>query len=250
MIHQFPALLVTVPLLCAFLITAGGWIRRGVCFPLALLALSVALVSASVLTWQVFNSGVVEYQLGDWPAPWGIVYHIDHLNALVLVVVSGSALLNLISSHTAIEEEQQDKAPTFYTLYVLSVTGLLGMVVTGDAFNLYVLLEISSLTGYTLIATGHGRAPLASLNYVFLGTIGASFYLLGIGFIYMVTGSLNMADIARLLPAIYSSRAVLAAFILVVTGIWLKAAFFPFMPGCPMLTPMPTLRPPPCWPHS
>ena len=227
MTEQFPALLVTIPLLCACLITAAGWIRRGLCFPLAVLALSVALVSASGLALQVLYEGVVEYRLGGWPAPWGIVYHIDHLNALVLLVVSGSALLNLISSQKAIEEEQKEKAPTFYTLYVLAVTGLLGMVVTGDAFNLYVLLEISSLTGYALIATGHERAPLASLNYVFLGTIGASFYLLGVGFIYMVTGSLNMADIAGLLPDLYSSRAVLAAFVLIVTGVWLKAAFFP-----------------------
>jgi multicomponent Na+:H+ antiporter subunit D len=100
-------------------------------------------------------------------------------------------------------------------------------VVTGDAFNLYVLLEIASLTGYGLIAMGEERAPLATLNYVYMGTIGACFYLLGVGYLYIVTGSLNMADIAGILPALYQSKAVLAAFIICMVGLWLKMALFP-----------------------
>jgi multicomponent Na+:H+ antiporter subunit D len=121
----------------------------------------------------------------------------------------------------------RDRLGAFYTLYVLFVTGLMGIVVTGDAFNLYVLLEIASLTGYGLLAMGEERAPLATLNYVFMGTIGACFYLLGIGYLYIATGSLNMADISRLLPAIYSSKAVLTAFIICFVGVSLKMAFFP-----------------------
>jgi multicomponent Na+:H+ antiporter subunit D len=107
------------------------------------------------------------------------------------------------------------------------VTGLLGIVVTGDAFNLYVLLEIASLTGYGLIAMGDERAPLSTLNYLYMGTIGACFYLLGVGYLYIVTGSLNMADISGLLPALYQSKAVLTAFIICMVGVWLKMAFFP-----------------------
>jgi multicomponent Na+:H+ antiporter subunit D len=107
------------------------------------------------------------------------------------------------------------------------VTGLLGIVVTGDAFNLYVLLEIASLTGYGLLAMGGGRGPLAALNYLYMGTIGACFYLLGIGYLYIVTGSLNMVDIAGILPSLYQSKAVLTAFIICMVGVWLKMAFFP-----------------------
>ncbi len=144
------------------------------------------------------------------------------------MVVSVVALLNLVATKKSVEGEfPKKKTGPFYTLYVLLVTGLLGMVVTGDAFNLYVLLEIASLTGYALIAMGEDRAPLASLNYVYMGTIGACFYLLGVGYLYIVTGSLNMADIATILPSLYHSKAVLAAFIICMVGIWLKMAFFP-----------------------
>jgi multicomponent Na+:H+ antiporter subunit D len=107
------------------------------------------------------------------------------------------------------------------------VTGLLGIVVTGDAFNLYVLLEIAALTGYGLLAMGEDRAPLAALNYLYMGTIGACFYLLGVGYLYIVTGSLNMVDIARILPSLYQSKAVLGAFMICMVGVWLKMAFFP-----------------------
>jgi multicomponent Na+:H+ antiporter subunit D len=101
------------------------------------------------------------------------------------------------------------------------------MTITGDAFNLYVLLEISALTTYGLVAVGQDRALLASFNYIMLGTIGASFYLLGVGHLYIMTGSLNMADLAGILPALYQSPAILVAFILIMVGVWAKMAFFP-----------------------
>jgi len=173
------------------------------------------------------DQGVVLYKLGGWDPPWGIAYYVDHLNGLVLVVVSIVALINLIASKKSIEQEFPEKTGPFYTLYVLMVTGLLGIVVTGDAFNLYVLLEIASLTGYGLLAMGGGRGPLATINYLYMGTIGACFYLLGVGYLYIVTGSLNMVDIAQILPSLYQSKAVLAAFIICMVGVWLKMAFFP-----------------------
>jgi multicomponent Na+:H+ antiporter subunit D len=227
MIDQLPALLVTVPLLCACGVALAGWLRRSLSYPLTVLALLVAAGSAVGMAFQVMSGGPILYKLGGWDPPIGIAYNIDYLNALVLVVVSVAAFLNVISAHKSIENEQQEKAPTFYALYILAVTGLLGMVVTGDAFNLYVLLEIASLSGYALVARGEDRAPLSTLNYLFLGTIGASLYLLGVGFLYMVTGTLNMIDIAERLPALYDSRVVLVAFLLIMVGVWLKAAFFP-----------------------
>ena len=227
MSQQYPALLVIVPLLSAFIIIAAGWINRRLCFPIALTALVVAAYSSVGLLIRVLDEGVIVYRLGGWPPPWGIAYYVDHLNALVLAVVSVVALINLISTQKSIKQEFPEKMGAFYTLYVLMVTGLLGIVVTGDAFNLYVLLEVASLTGYGLIAMGEDRAPLASLNYVYMGTIGACFYLLGVGYLYIVTGSLNMVDIATILPSLYQSKAVLAAFIICMVGLWLKMAFFP-----------------------
>jgi multicomponent Na+:H+ antiporter subunit D len=227
MSEQYPALLVIVPLISAFLISAAGWVNRRLCFPIAVAALSVTVYSSVGLLMRVLDEGVIIYRLGGWPPPFGIAYYVDHLNGLVLVVVAVVALLNLIASKKSIDQEFPEKTGPFYTLYVLMVTGLLGIVVTGDAFNLYVLLEIASLTGYGLIAMGEERAPLATLNYVYMGTIGACFYLLGVGYLYIVTGSLNMADIAGILPALYQSKAVLAAFIICMVGLWLKMALFP-----------------------
>jgi len=115
-----------------------------------------------------------------------------------------------------------------YTIYLLFVTGLLGVTATGDLFNLYVLIEITSLTSYAMVALGdRDRGPLASLNYVFIGVIGASFYLLGVGYLYLKTGSLNMVDVANILSGIQGSSTVLVAFILCMIGIWIKMALFP-----------------------
>ncbi|MBW1739736.1 MAG: monovalent cation/H+ antiporter subunit D family protein [Deltaproteobacteria bacterium] len=228
MSQHYPTLLVTVPLLAAFIISAAGWINKRLCFPFAVATLTVAAYSCVGLLFRVLHEGVVHYRLGGWPPPWGIAYYVDQLNGLVLSVISVSALINLIASKRSIEREFPEKIGPFYTLYVLFVTGMLGITVTGDAFNLYVLLEIGSLTGYALIAMGDkDRAPLASLNYLYMGTIGACFYLLGVGYLYIVTGSLNMVDIASILPGLYQSKAVMTAFIICMVGMWIKMAFFP-----------------------
>ncbi len=224
---QSPVLLVIIPLLAACFISGAGWLRPVWCFPLAVIALSSSLLLSVCLLDHVIVAGPVSYQLGGWPPPWGIYYRVDHLNVLVLAVVSAVGLINLIAARSTVKKEFPEKAGPFYTLYVLFVTGLLGMVVTGDAFNLYVLLEIAAITGYALIAMGKGRAPLASLNYIFMGTIGASFYLLGVGYLYIVTGSLNMEDIAKLLPPLYGSRVVTVAFVIMMIGVWIKMGFFP-----------------------
>ncbi len=227
MSQQYPALLVIVPLLAALVISVAGWVNKRLCFPIAVAALGVATYSSVGLLLRVLDEGVIVYRLGGWPPPMGIAYYVDHLNGLVLTVVSIVALVNLIASKKSIEQEFPQKTGPFYTLYVLQVTGLLGIVVTGDAFNLYVLLEITALTGYGMLAMGEDRAPLAALNYLYMGTIGACFYLLGVGYLYIVTGSLNMVDIANILPSLYQSKAVLAAFIICIVGVWLKMAFFP-----------------------
>ncbi|MCP4752812.1 MAG: monovalent cation/H+ antiporter subunit D family protein [Proteobacteria bacterium] len=224
---QFPALIITVPLLAALLIAAADRLNPRLCFPMAVAALAVSLFSSTGLLFLVLKNTVVQYRLGGWAPPFGIEYRVDHLNAIILVLISAVAFLNLLASKKKVEQDFPGKVGAFYALYVLFATGLAGIVVTGDAFNLYVLLEVTALTGYAMIGMGKGHAPLASLNYVFMGTIGASFYLLGIGYLYLTTGSLNMADLATLLPQIYDSKVVLFAFLFCLIGLFIKMAFFP-----------------------
>jgi multicomponent Na+:H+ antiporter subunit D len=227
MSSQYPALIVVVPLLAGLLVFIAGWVNKKWCFPIAVAALGISAYSSIGLLFRVINEGVIVYKMGGWDPPMGIAYYVDHLNGLVLAVVSVVAFLNAIASKRSIEDEFPDNIGAFYALYVLMVTGLLGIVVTGDAFNLYVLLEIAALTGYGLIAMGGGRGSLSALNYLYMGTIGACFYLLGVGYLYIMTGSLNMVDIARILPDLYQSKAVMAAFIICMVGVWIKMAFFP-----------------------
>lgn len=227
MSNHLPVLVVGVPLLTSFSIFAAGWIKPALCFPLGVLGLLFTTGSSLWLLEMVMEKGVVTYELGGWPPPWGIAYVVDGLNGAAIGAASLAALICWISSRPYVTREFQDRLGVFYGIQMLFVTGVMGILVTGDAFNLYVLLEIASITAYALIAMGGGRAPYSSLNYVFMGTIGACFYLLGVGYLYIMTGSLNMQDLASLLKGINSSHAVLVAFILSMVGLWIKMAFFP-----------------------
>ncbi|NPV26236.1 MAG: monovalent cation/H+ antiporter subunit D family protein [Firmicutes bacterium] len=177
----------------------------------------------------VLESGKISYRLGGWEPPWGIEYVVDYLNGFVLCIVAFIAFIVTIYAKKSVAVEiEEGKEPLFYAIYLLFITGLMGIVITGDIFNLYVFLEIASLAGYALIAIGKRReALLASFNYLVMGTIGATFILLGIGHLYMVTGTLNMADLGARLPALYQSKVVHTAFAFFITGLSIKIALFP-----------------------
>ncbi|MCP3873941.1 MAG: monovalent cation/H+ antiporter subunit D family protein [Desulfobacteraceae bacterium] len=225
---NYPALIVVAPLLAALFAGIAAWIEERLSYPIAVIGLAISTFSAIMTLMTVIASGTIHYRMAGWAPPMGIEYRIDLLNAMVLLLVSGIAFLNLIASYKSVEQETSDRAGSFYTIYLLFVTGLLGVTATGDLFNLYVLIEITSLTSYAMVALGDkDRGPLASLNYVFIGVIGASFYLLGVGYLYLITGSLNMMDVAGILPALKGSSTVLVAFILCMIGVWIKMALFP-----------------------
>ncbi len=185
-------------------------------------------LSFSILV-QVLDTGTIVYELGGWAAPWGIEYRIDLLAAFVAVIVSGIGALVAPYAHASvIKEVDRDRTYLFYTMYLLCMTGLLGMTITGDAFNLFVFLEVASLSTYVLLSLGRDRRALtAAYRYLVLGTVGATFYVLGVGLIYMATGTLNMADMASLIPAVESSRTILLALAFLTVGITMKLALFP-----------------------
>lgn len=223
----YPILIIVIPLISAFFIPVIGWWKRNLCCPLVIIALSLCVLSSFVILNTVMHNGTIHYYLGNWDPPWGIEYVVDHLNAFMLVIVSFIALAVAIYSKRSIEQELPEKIVHFYCVFLLLVTGLLGIVVTGDMFNLYVFLEIASLAAYTLIAIGEDRAVLASFRYVIMGTIGACFYLLSVGYLYIATGSLNMADLSQILPPLYHSKVIIVAFVFFLVGVGLKMAFFP-----------------------
>ena len=227
MIQQLPAIIVVFPLVVSFFIfIAGLWSKR-ICFPLAIAAISVCIISSVIILEQVVSQGPIHYWLGGWRPPWGIEYYVDHLNAFMLVAVSCISLLIAIHSKRSIERELPEKTVQFWSLFILLITGLLGITITGDMFNLFVLLEVASLASYALIAMGEKNATFASFRYLIMGTIGASWYLLGVGYLYIVTGSLNIINLSELLPQLYQSKAVLVGFAFILVGVGIKMAMFP-----------------------
>ena len=226
--NDLPAMQVVLPLLSApvcLLLARWPRIVWAVCTVVCWGALAIAIS----LLQTVLADGPISYAMGGWAAPWGIEYRIDAANAYVALIVTGIASVVLPYTYTsAALYIRDDRIPLFFALLMLCFTGLLGMTVTGDAFNVFVFLEISSLSMYGLISLGQRRRALtAAFQYLVMGTIGGTFFLIGVGFLYVVTGTLNMADLAQRLPEVTQLRTLHTAFAFLVVGIGLKLAMFP-----------------------
>jgi multicomponent Na+:H+ antiporter subunit D len=224
---QLPALQVVVPLLAAPLCLVLH--RPFAAWLLTLVVSASSLLVSVALLGQILEQGVIDYTFGGWAAPFGIAYHIDFANAYVLLIVTAiSTVVSIFAKRSVASEIETHSQGLFYTAWLLCLTGLLGITITGDAFNLFVFLEISSLSSYVLIAMGNDRKALtAAYQYLIMGTIGATFILIGIGLLYMLTGTLNMLDMAQRLVAVSDSRTARTGFAFLTVGLGLKIALFP-----------------------
>jgi multicomponent Na+:H+ antiporter subunit D len=224
---HLPALAVVAPLVAAPACVLVHDSRR--VWWIAFLVSVAAAACSGTMMFEVMGGGEIVYFLGGWAAPWGIEYRVDALNALVLVLVSGVSVVTLVFARDSIERElPEDRIYLFYTAWLLCLTGLLGIAITGDAFNVFVFLEISSLATYTLVSFGSERRALsAAFRYLVMGTVGGTFILIGIGLLYGMTGTLNMADLAVRLEPLRDELPVRAAFCFIVVGAGLKVAMFP-----------------------
>ena len=224
---HLPVLVVIIPLMAGPLCVLVE--RPAAAWGVALAAAWLSFAAAVALAAQVNATGVISYELGGWAPPWGIEYRIDTLGSYVLLIVTGIAALVMVAAKASVASEVPEaKAARFYAALMLAFAGLAGIVATGDAFNVFVFLEISSLASYALISMGRDRRALTSaFDYLVMGTIGATFILIGIGFLYMMTGTLNMQDLAARLPEVWDTRTVRAGFAFLTVGIGLKLAMFP-----------------------
>jgi multicomponent Na+:H+ antiporter subunit D len=226
-VQHFPALQVVVPLMAAPVCVILRNAR--VAWTIALVVTWAALGMALSILHHVLEIGTISYLHGDWTAPWGIEYRIDMANAFLLVIVTTIGAIVVPYARASVDAEiPAPRVYLFYCMYLLNLAGLLGIVITGDVFNLFVFLEISSLSSYVLISLGKDRRALtAAYRYLVMGTIGATFYIIGVGMLYMMTGSLNMADLATLMPAVIGTRTVHVALAFLTVGLSLKLALFP-----------------------
>lgn len=224
--HNAPILIILFPFFGA-IISGFFSVRLWPAFPVAVIASAGSLIAAIMTFGLLQIDPVIRYALGGWRPPLGIELVVDYFNGLVLLLVTAVCFINFLFTYKTVEVLPPQKKGLYYTLALLLQTGLLGMVATGDVFNIYVFLEITALTSYALIALGGGRAYIATLNYLLFGSIGACFLLLGVGYLYIKTGSLNMYDLASILPGLADSKAVMIGMVLTILGMWIKMAFFP-----------------------
>jgi len=224
---HLPALEVVVPLMAAPLTVLVR--RSSAAWVIAAAACAFSFAAALLLSAEVAVHGPISYHIGNWAPPWGIEYRVDALSAFVLVLVSGMATVVVPYAWRSVAAElPRDQVYLYYTMSCLCLAGLLGMTITDDAFNLFVFMEISSLSSYVLIALGRDRrAQYAAYQYLVLGTIGATFYVIGIGILYLATGTLNIADLAQRLHQVENLRPVLAGLAFITVGVSLKLALYP-----------------------
>ncbi len=223
---SIPTILYMVPFLAALLAAGLGWYVRGAARWIAVVSLAITLAAAVAAIPIVITEGPQHTYLSGWAPPIGIELIVDRLGAFMALVLASVALVTVAGSASAVREQLPGRETLYYSCVLLVVAGLMGIVVTADLFNVFVHLEVASIAAYGLVASGGRGAPRAALAYLIIGSAGASFYLLGVGFIYAATGTLNMADAASLVAAA-DERLILVGTLLIIVGLGVKMALFP-----------------------
>lgn len=220
-------LFVAIPLAGAFLIAIGGRRLKGIPDLLGSLAALSLFVFSILSVYAVNIYGTLVYSAGAWKPPIGISMVLDGLSAFMLVTVNLIAFL--VSIYSVDYMRRFTSKRKFYTLFLLMLAGMNGVVITGDIFNLFVFLEIASVASYALVAFGTEKHELeAAFKYAVMGTVASLFVLLGIVFLYSFTSTLNMADMANVLAGKGPSNIVILVGVLFMMGFGLKAALVPF----------------------
>ncbi|MFA5976335.1 MAG: proton-conducting transporter membrane subunit [Elusimicrobiota bacterium] len=218
---------VVLPLAGVFLIMLFGWkLRRFSEGTTLLVTLSLLALSFFSIGVQHAQSTLVHFS-GGWKPPAGILLVEDGLTVFMLVTVHLVACCIVLF---AISYMKKYTSPgKFYALFLMTLSGMNGILVTGDLFNLFVFLEVSSLSACALVAFGTERHELeAAFKYGVMNTLGAAFVLLGIAFLYAYCSTLNMADMAKVIAEKGGGRVVPMAAVLFIMGFGLKAALVPF----------------------
>lgn len=229
MTQHAPVLIVLLPLTASLLCMLFSRISRNLGSWIVMASIAGAFANACLVLEKVISSGgkTWHYYMGGWMPPVGIEFALDPLNSILAVVITFISLMVSLYSRPFVKDEDWLHVGGYYTLFGLLTVGLSGMIITGDVFNLYVYLEIMSLSGYGLIALGGRKSMLAAFRYLLIGTIGASLYLLGVGYLYSMTGTLNMADLAqRVVPHLNSPLFAIAVACFII-GFGIKMALFP-----------------------
>jgi multicomponent Na+:H+ antiporter subunit D len=229
--EHFPALIIVILLVSAFVSPLlFRWCRKATA-PALLASLLAALVMASLLLVRLYQTGSFSYHLGGWQPPIGIELRVDFLRVyMLLVILSLGSWIFVFALRDLHHELKEEVIGWYYALYALLLGSMAGMALTNDLFNLFVFMEICAIASCALISIKETRGCLeASFKYLILSAMGTGCYLLAIALIYMVTGHLNFTFVQQALPeamALYPNN-VLMALSLMIVAFGTKAALFP-----------------------
>ncbi len=230
-IAKLPFYCVIIPLIASFCMPVFARWKKEVCAPLATLTTAAVFILTLIIGYHVSQGQVLSYAVSGWEPPWGIEMMVDSLSAVMMMLIAGVSLFILIFSFVAIKYElERIVTGWYYTAFLLCLSGMIGLVVSNDIFNMYVLIEIAGISACALVAAkGTRLSTEAALKYLLLATIGSGFILFGIGFIYMITGHLNIHYVAAELAIIKDQYPILiwTTLSFFVVGFGVKAALFP-----------------------
>jgi multicomponent K+:H+ antiporter subunit D len=224
---HLPILPIAIPALAAPLALLAMRRRRALAVGIGFASCAALLACGLVLMAGASGGTILSYALGEWPAPFGIVVVVDRLAALMLVLTAVLALLAL--THAVVTGADR-KGWHFHPLFQFQLMGLNGAFLTGDLFNLFVFFEVLLIASYGLMLHGQGRARLkAGVQYVVVNLVGSSLFLIALGMLYALTGTLNMADMGLRVAAVSAADQGLLriAGLLLVSVFALKAAVAP-----------------------
>jgi len=228
MIQHFPVLIPILPMAASMICILVSKLHKDLGKYIVTLTLAISFIGSLSVLSQIMTTGeTIHYWMGGWAPPLGIEFVIDQVNAIIAVAISALAFFGCVYGQPFFKKEGWFEEGGYFALYALLSAGLLGMTLTGDMFNLYVFLEIASLSGYGLIALGGDKGTLSAFRYLLMGTIAASFYLLAVAYLYAITGTLNMADMGVLLADHINSPNVLLALAMFIIAFGIKMAMFP-----------------------
>ena len=217
-----PILLPIATAVLAFLLRDAGraarWLSLGGCVLLLAVALGLLV--------QVWRQGVLAVQMGDWPAPFGITLVADLLSAVMVVITAVTGLA--VAVYALADIDARREALGYHALFQVLLAGVCGAFVTGDLFNLYVWFEVMLIASFGLLVLGGDKLQLdAGIKYVAINLVSTALFLAGIGLLYGLTGTLNLADLHRAVEAVENRGLLTVVAVLFLVAFGIKAALFP-----------------------
>ena len=227
MSDHLPTLVFLIPFVTAICMPLVGLSNPGRCRPVTLTALGAMFLVSMASLWRILGQGEIRYAFSGWAPPIGIEWVADEIAGIMAVFLSALAFLSVLYTPRDVSTELGGRTVPYHAILLTLVTGLTGIVYAGDLFNLFVFLEVAALSGYALVGIPGGRAMVSAFRYLIMGALGASFYLLGVGYFYAATGTLNMADLAQRVPDLLASKAVIGGLSFMFIGLSIKMALMP-----------------------